>query len=121
MTRGSVPVERRCISNCELICRCERRRPTRERKREQEIERVSDCGTEFVTSSFTAHTNRDIFRVGRSAGAAAVHVARNVVNLFAILVAHDRALGGARVGAEHDAVLMQTEKNKGVVYEKRTN
>ena len=43
--------------------------------------------------------------VGRGAGAAAVHVGRQVVDLLAVKRGHRAAVGGARVGSQDDAVL----------------
>lgn len=49
---------------------------------------------------------RGLLRVGRRARAAAVDVGRQVVDLLAVLVGHLGAARGARVGAQHHAVLV---------------
>mmetsp|Transcript_26829 Transcript_26829/g.66412 ORF Transcript_26829/g.66412 Transcript_26829/m.66412 type:complete len:313 (+) Transcript_26829:276-1214(+) len=50
--------------------------------------------------------------VGRSTRAAAPDVVRNVVDLLAVLIGHCVALGGARVGAEHDAALIDDANDR---------
>ena len=56
---------------------------------------------------------RRVFRVGRGAGAAAVDVGGDEVDLLAVFVRDGGAGGGARVGPEDDAVLCGEERERG--------
>ena len=53
-----------------------------------------------------ANEQRRHLSVSRSAGAAAVDVARQKMNLLAVLVSNDGAFSGSRVSAEDHAVLL---------------
>ena len=55
---------------------------------------------------------RGHFRIGRSSGAAAVYIRRDIMDLGAVLVSHDGVVRRTRVGAQNNAIFKETDRRR---------
>lgn len=62
-------------------------------------------GMQFVQLHVARDQRSDEFGIGRRPGTAASDVVGDVMDLFTVLIRHDRTFSGPCIGTQHDAIL----------------